>query len=78
MTLSRETKTDLIILAAEILKDARADREIKDAVQTAGPDKAHHRRNHDENVFLEGLLADTIVFTELDHQGILRVAPMPK
>jgi hypothetical protein len=78
MPLSRETKTDLIILAADILKDARADREIRDAVGTAGPSKAHSRKNPDENVFLAGLLADTIVFVELDHQGILRVAPRPK
>ncbi len=78
MTLSWETKTDLIILAADILKNARADREFMDAVRTAGPGKAYSRKNPDEIVFLEELLADTIVFTELDHQGILRVAPRPK
>ncbi len=41
VTLSRQQKTDLIILAAELLKMARADQMLRESAGTVGPDKTY-------------------------------------
>ncbi len=72
-----ERKTDLIILAAEILKNARADREIMHAIKTAGPDGTWPA-SQGEIDFLLDLFEGTIVFGQQGPDGRFRVAPRPK
>lgn len=79
MVLSRERKTDLIIEAAEILRDASADREIRQAIGSSGPGRVSSRRPQEELDFLAALLDGTIVFVNQDPvTGMLQIAPRPK
>jgi hypothetical protein len=74
--LSRESKTELIIFAGNILKDARADRETRKAVGTVGPDRNYPGRPQAEIDFLADLLDGTIVYFEQDpHTGKIHVTP---
>jgi hypothetical protein len=75
VALSADRKTDLIMMAADILSRARADRVIREIGATS--DAATFKtRNVEENSFLQELLAGTIVHAQIDSRtGNLCVTP---
>lgn len=71
MAVSRERKTELIFLAAEILKDASADQALREAAGTTGPGKAYPALPSQADVdCLTDLLEGTIVYFEQDHHSL--------
>ncbi len=75
MALSRERKTDIIVLAADMLTNARADRLTRDAVETVGPGRMYPAMPQSEIDALADLLEGTIVYFEQGPDGMLRVTP---